>query len=215
MGNLLHLLLGWLLGLTTLGIAEWVRRGYRKRELLASVTGELADLQYVIAIVASILRTHLADETDEFLDWLIPIIREYDGPSKDPRMAEGLLKMRGYPEEKRREAHLARRHPDAAVELMKYDLPFLTAQSAELSICPLDFQRGVSWIKCQLDYFNQRVDFLRSNYEKTFDTTIVDDNRVVIKTNLTNGYKDLARRAESIAKRIGDMRAMYGPKQAT
>ena len=215
MENLLHLLLGWLLGLTTLGIAEWIRRDYRKRELVASVAGELADLQYVIAVVAFRLRTHLGDGTDEFLDWLIPIIREYDGPSRIPRMRDNLLKIRGYPEAERRVADLARRQHDVGVGLVRYDLPFLTAQSAELSICPLDFQRGVSWVKWQLDYFNQRVDFLRSQYEKTFDAAIVGDNRVVIETNLTNGYKDLASRAESIAKAIGDIRTKYRPKGAT
>ena len=215
MENLLHLILGWLLGLLTLGITERIRRRYRKRELMASVMGELADLQYVIAHVASLLLRHLAEETDESLDWLIPIVREYDGPSKIPGVAEGLLRFRGIPEENRREDNLARRQQVVAIGLMKYDLPFLTAQTAELSICPLDFQRGVSWVKSQLDYFNQRVDFLRSEYEKTFDTAIVGSSRVVIETNITAGYKDLARRAEFIAKRIGDMRAKYRPKGAT
>jgi hypothetical protein len=216
MENLLHLLLGWLLGLITLGIAERMRRGYRKRELVASVTGELADLQYIIAVLAFRLRANLGEATDEFLDWLIPIIREYDGPSKIPEMGDNLLKIRLYPEEQRRVADLAISQRDLGVGLilMKYDLPFLTAQSAELSICPLDFQRGVSWVKWQLDYFNQGVDYLRSQYEKTFDTAIVGDNRQVIETNLTNGYKNLAIRAVSIAKAIGDMRAKYRPKGA-
>lgn len=215
MENLLHLLLGWLLGLITLGITERIRRRYRKRELMGSVMGELADLQYVMASAASVFRRHLAEESDKFLDWLIPIIREYDGPSKIPRMGDTLLKIRKYPEEQRRAYRLATRQQDVGVGLMKYDLPFLTAQSAELSICPLDFQRGVSWVKSQLDYFNQLVDYLRSQYEKTFDTAIVGNNRVVIETNLTKGYKTLASRAESIANAIGDMRAKYRPKGAT
>jgi len=214
MVNVLHLVLGWLLGLLSLGIAERIRRGYRRQELIASVTGELADLQYVTALLAVKLRSHLGQKTDEFLDWLIPIVRQYDGPNKIVRLADNLANMRLYSEEERRAADLAASDPNVGVWLMKYDLPLLTAQSADLSICSLDFQRRVWWVKGQLDYFNQQVDFFRSQYEKTFDTSIIGDNRVAIETNLATGYKDLAGRAESIAKAIGQIRAKYAPKGA-
>ena len=215
MENLIHLFFlffGWLLGLVTLWITERLRRRNRKQDLMTSVTGELADLQYVMASVAFLLRGYMAERSDKLLDWLIPIIRGYDGPSKTPGMVERLLKFREFPEEQRREADLATHQQGVGFGLSKYDLPFLTAQSAELSICPLDFQRGVSWVKCQLDYFNQRVDYLRSQDEKTFDTTIIGNNRVAIETNLANGYRDLATRAESIAKAIGDLGVKYQPK---
>lgn len=215
MENLLHLILGWLLGLVTLGIGEMIRRVYRKRELVVSVTGELAELQYVMASTASRLRMHLAEETDEFLDWLIPIISEYAGPAKIPGMEDSLREVRRIPAVQRRIADLARRRQGVDLALVKYDLPFLTTQLAELSICAPDFQRRVIWVTRQLDYFNQVVEFARSQFDRSFDSAITDENRAVIETNLTNRYTDLARRAESIAKAIGDIRAKYQPKEST
>ena len=74
MENLLPLLIGWLLGTLSPGIAERIRRKHTQRDLIRSVLAELADLQYTMALVAHSLRTRQAQATDEFLDWLIPIV---------------------------------------------------------------------------------------------------------------------------------------------
>lgn len=209
MENLLPLMLGWLLGLLSPGIAERIRRRHRQRDIIRSVLGELSELQYTLALVASKLRSHLAQETDDFLDWLIPIAEAYDGPAKRPALAGNLRKLRAFPEGARRDAALATPDDGVGVGLPQYHLPFVESQSSEIAVCPIEFQRRVFRIKSQLDIFNQRIDYVRSQYEKTFDATIVDASREAVESNLTRGYEDLATQAEAIARAIGEIIARH------
>ena len=63
MHDLLYLLLGWLLGLLSPGIAERIRRKHKAKDLVNSVVGELAELQYTVSLVAARLRMKLAAMT--------------------------------------------------------------------------------------------------------------------------------------------------------
>ena len=96
-----------------------------------------------------------------------------------------------------------------AVDLPQYGLPFLANQLSQFSICPLDFQRRVLWIKGRLEIINHQMDYLRSQYDKTFDTTIVDASREAVEQNLRNGYKNLATQVELIVRSIGEIHSKY------
>jgi hypothetical protein len=59
--------------------------------------------------------------------------------------------------------------PHTAVSLRHYNLPLLSAQIAELSICSIDFQRAVLTIRHRLDLFNQLAFYTNSLFERTFE----------------------------------------------
>ncbi len=210
MHDLLYLLTGWLLGLLSPGIAGRIRRKHRQRDLVSSVVGELAELQYTLALAAYRFRAKVGTATDEFLDWLLPIVRSYDGPSKSSALAESLAKSRERSEEQRRHAQSLIQGVNRGLALKRYEVPFLLTQANELSICSLDFQRRVFGFKGRLDLFNQQVSFLQSQFDKTFDTLVLGANRAAVGTNLTDGYAELATSAESIARVIGEIMARYG-----
>ena len=203
MGQAIYILLGWLLGLLSPGIAERIRRKYRKTELIACVLGELRELQYTMAWVAHMLRAHLGLVTDKFLDWVEPLMRDYDGPDAIPNIAEAMAKVRAMPKECR-SMHLALRKPNRGLDLKEYSIPFLEAMAGEISICPLDFQRRVWRIKGQLDLFNQQVLSLRALFAKTFDPSITGNNREAVISNLNEGYEQLASRAQLIADAVSE-----------
>jgi hypothetical protein len=213
MHDLLYLLLGWLLGLLSPGIAERIRRKQKARDLVTSVVGELAELQYTVALVGARLRMKLGTNSDVFLDWLLPIVKSYKGAGKIQGFDDTVAKLRQVPEEQRRQADIARRDDARGLALKRYEAPFLLTQGSELFICPLDFQRRVFRIKSQLDVFNQQVDYLRSQFEKTFE--VEGHNREAVEGNLQEGYADLATLSESLAKAIGDVIFNYGGKVAS
>jgi hypothetical protein len=198
------------LGLLSPSIAERIHRKHRQHDLIDSVVGELTELQYTIAVLALNLRSKLTTETHEFIDWLLPIIRAYNGPGKSPRLEDTMTKIREFSEEQLQQADITMNGENMGLTLKHYELPFLLTQANELSICSLDFQRRVFRVKGQLDLFNQQVSFQQSQYEKTFDTSIIGANRVAVEKNLTNGYAILATDAESIARAIGEIISRYG-----
>ena len=48
--TILTILLGWLLGLLTPGIAERIRRPYRRRDLMWAVVDEMLGIQHTMAV---------------------------------------------------------------------------------------------------------------------------------------------------------------------
>ena len=201
--SILYLVLGWLIGLISPGIVERIRRVHRRRDLVRSILSELTDLEYMMANVAYVMRGKLATVTDEFLDWLAPIVARYDGPDKFKGLEEALAKSRKISEEQRREFYLLKHDEGRGSALKQYCLPFLQSVSNELPICSLDFQRRVLHVEGRLDVFNQHVSFLQAQFMKTFEVTGVDHESVT--SNLREGYSQLAGFAEDIANAIAEI----------
>jgi len=146
--KLLWLLLGWLFGLLSPGIAERIRRKHRRVDVARSVKDELSQLRYLMAVVAYTMRARSAQVSDDFLDWLRPIVRNYRGPEANSKFAEALdLSRSKLTEEQRRAIDTALNSPTRGLAVKQQFLPVVEAMTSELSICPLEFQRRVLQIK--------------------------------------------------------------------
>jgi hypothetical protein len=208
--EILYLILGWLFGLLSPQIANRIDRGYRRAELLRTVVRELVDLQYRIAVGSLGLRQHLATVNQEYLTWLRPILRGYDGPDRnEPFIAsiEGLAKLT---DTELKALDATTREPGRTIRPGKFFLPFVTSQLHRLAICPLNFQERVLQVKLQLDFYNAEVDALASSHEKTFDPEIVGSNRDALLQNIIESQQAITRRSEQIATRISEIRLLYG-----
>ena len=95
-------IVGWLFGLLTPGIAERIKRPYRRKELTAAIVDEMGSLQYVMAVMACTIRSRYADVSDAFLDEILPMLEAYDGPDRDEKFIEGMKKLRALPEAERK-----------------------------------------------------------------------------------------------------------------
>jgi len=72
-----YIVLGWLLGLLAPAIVERIRRAYRTADLQAAVFIELHEHQFVMALASYKLRDYTAQLTDDYLNWLAPILANY------------------------------------------------------------------------------------------------------------------------------------------
>ncbi len=208
--NILYLLLGWLIGIISPGIAERIRRVNRRRDLVRSILSELSDLEYTMASVAYLMRGKLATMTDEFLDWFMPIVARYDGPEKPKGQEEKFAKIRKISEQQRREIDLHIHGEGRGSAFKQYSLPFLQSVSNELPICSLDFQRRVLHVQGRLHLFNQHVSFLQALFMKTFDE-VTDENYRAVTTNLSEGYSHIGQAAEDIANAIAEIESLSRP----
>jgi len=206
---ILLILLGWLLGLLAPGIAERIRRPYRRRDLIHAVVDEMLGLQHTMATVAHRIRARYADVSDAFLDKALPIVEGYHGPDRNENFILGLRESRGLPEARRAAAHQALRKPNVGLTLRQYAIPLFATQIADLAICSLDFQRSVLKIRYHLDLYNQLVPYTQSLFDKTFNNPSPDDREALI-TNQEQGYRDAGMRAEIIMQEIGDLQKRYG-----
>ena len=212
-GPVLLLLLGWLMGLLSPGIAERIRRGYRRRDLVRAVLDELLGLQHLMAIVAYRIRARRSEVTNDFLDAIIPVLNNYKGPDRIEGMIEAIKTSRNIPEDERTTIHEAMRKPNVGLSLRQYSLPLITTQISDLTICSLAFQRAVLHVRFHLDLCNQFVPYSQALNDRTF-SDLSPENREAVITNLEQGYKEYGDRAERIVEAITAIDDQYGdPKQ--
>jgi hypothetical protein len=207
--TVLIILLGWLLGLLTPGIAERIRRPYRRRDLMRAVVDELLGLQHTMAAVAYRIRARRAEVTDGFLDEVLPILESYNGPDRNQKFIEGIKNIRKGSEEQRATVDKALRKPNIGMALRQYSVPLFATQVADLVICGLDFQRAVLHIRYHLDLYNQLVSDAQRYFDKTF-TKLDETDRQAILTNQEDVYRDAGGRAEIIMRAVADLCRRYG-----
>jgi hypothetical protein len=204
----LTILLGWLFGLLTPGIAERIRRPYRRRDLVRSVVDELLGLQYTMAMVALRIRARRAEVSDAFLEEILPIIEGYQGPDRDPGLIEGIRRSRESPEADRVAMHQAIRKPNVGLYLPQYEIPLFVTQIADLTICGLAFQRSVLHIRFHLDLYNQHGSYVQSMVEKTFGKPTQNDLAALI-ANQEQSCQEAGTRAETIMRAITNLQQRY------
>lgn len=89
--------------------------------------------------------------------------------------------------------------------LKQYSVPLLAAHVGDLAILPIQFQVAALRIKGRLDFFNQEVVTLQRYFDRTFDSSLSEENRRVIVSNMDQGYMNLAGTAQRIAEKISDL----------
>jgi hypothetical protein len=196
---LLTLLLGWLLGLLGPAIVDRIKRTYRVTEITRAILNELDELQYNMALAAYLLCRRTDSLTDNWLDWMEPIIRSYHGPIANPGTPEAVRLIRTVPVKDRIKL-VPREELSRGLSIKAYSVPLLTAHIAEISIFPVPFQAAVLRIKGQLDGYNQHLAYLQGQFDKTF--TVSDPaSHAALVSNMEKGYRELA----AIARITGDL----------
>ncbi len=213
-GPLLLLLLGWLMGLVSPGIADRIRRGYRRRDLERAVLDELFGLQHVMAIVAYRIRARRMAVTNEFLDAIIPTVDKYKGPDRIEALIEAIKGARNLPEDQRAAIDKAMSRPNVSLALRQYSLPLIATQISDLTICSIAFQRAVLHVQFHLDLCNQFVPHSQALHDKTF-SDLTPENRDAVIANLEQGFREYGDRAERIVEAIKAIDDQYGRSQGS
>ncbi|KXB05676.1 hypothetical protein AKJ51_04885 [candidate division MSBL1 archaeon SCGC-AAA382A20] len=205
MNKIGYMLLGIILTLFGRWVYERVRLYFRRKKIIESSLAELTELQYKMAIGAYAIRAYFVEVPDDFMDWLLPILNEYDGPEARPKFVERMAKLRDLDEEQRQDVLSYNKNMEAdnrVLNLKKYNLHFIEGTSGKMKICPIDFQRYLSQVIGHLEIYNQQVSSASNYYEKTFDSSINGENSKIIEDNLNEEYRNVQERAEIIANII-------------
>lgn len=206
---------GWLLGLLSPLIVERLRRPYQRQELIDSVLSELDEMRFTMALAAYSISDHLLSTSDEFLDWVLPIVRAYEGPKASPKLADAIAEIRALDSAQRTALLRSRLVEGRSLHMKEYALPFTHAKANELRICPMTFQRGVFSIAGKVDLFNQQVRYLHSQLALTYDSSLTENNEAAVRDNMMRAGRQLGEAAQVIANDISKLTVEHsGPKPA-
>jgi len=204
------LLIGWLLGILTGPIQERIRRSYREQDLVKAILNEFRGLQYTMALVAMQIRTRRADSSDGFLDSIIPIVANYDGPDKDANLLGALTSLRSRSASERNEARPPIGSP---LVLKRYSVPIFSTHVSDLAVCDLDFQTAVLTIRHHLELLNESLPHIEKMFDMTVRETSAGSREHVLQI-LQNLEVDYGSRTEIIMNLITDLQNRFSRQRS-
>jgi hypothetical protein len=99
-----------------------------------------------------------------------------------------------------------------ALSVPQYSLPLFISHTAELALCPIEFQRLALRTRHHLDLMNHEI--LKSSkwFEMTFQA-LTQENRAKVSQNLDSSYDALKTQAEHIVSTIAELVGEYHATQ--
>lgn len=196
------LMLGWIIGVFTTPVAEFVKDRRRQRQLAVAIHRELQELQYQLALVSFTTEIDFGDGFNR--DYIIrtkQLISGYGGANVDPKMMENVdrfLKMTddqiaGYV------AHSQAKNIGQVIP--PFETRYLDSVMGDLRLFSRDFQTRLMSIRTDLGMLNFHIR-TATEYER-FTFTLTDaHNHKVVGDNNRKSLKAVARLGRRVAEKI-------------
>lgn len=199
---ILILLLGWLLGTLNPSIIRRIENGDRRKKIRSALKIELKELCHVMAAVVYIIALRFGNYDRALVEWLIPILENYEGENPSENTLHLLKKQQELDDiEFAKFVALGKANTEAGLSVKKYNLPYLELKVGELSLFSEQFQRLVLNVLADLHSFNATVEEAKSYLKLTFEP-ISEENRAIASENLKTSYQNIEERARIIIERI-------------
>lgn len=204
--NILFLLLGWVLGLFSPVIYDEVKKRQHRKEIKLGILTELKEFRFKLTGVVYLTEERFGTYDRELLNWLKLIINDYKGTHRKDRIFKALEEHLKLSDKELSDlSQQSKGTMKNAFHMKKYELPFLTSKMDSLTVFDESFQNKIFEIRSQLNILHEEVDQSRFYFEKSFDSTLTDENHNIIIANLENTYRNISQRSRRLADRVGEL----------
>ncbi|MBK8464570.1 MAG: hypothetical protein IPL32_01950 [Chloracidobacterium sp.] len=200
--SLTPLIIGWLLGLLSPLLGEFIQRPSKRRQIKKSVFVQLRHLRYQCAGLAFLVRGQAGTLNRAFVEWTANILDKDKGEFDSAGLYDqvrSFLKL-----DDRQMAITARAASEPVLQMRRISIDFLVAQVPNLHLFQPEFQRLYHEILGSVAIINSNADMLRSYELKTFDDLPSDKHAAVLQ-NHRNASQHIGNLAEQCAKLITDI----------
>jgi hypothetical protein len=202
MKNVLYILLGWMLGLVSPWFAEVIQRPYKRSQVKRGVFVELRDLRAKLTSVVIRVGVNRGTLDTATLTW-VRRITESD-PESFRRFGDlSWETVSRYKDEDLKALSRASTPANQTLNFRRYSLPFLDVHLITLNLFPLEFRRIAHRIRANLTILNQEVDIGWFYFQKTFDSSLSELNRQLIRANHNSTHDFIEKISREIVDDIG------------
>lgn len=191
---ILVLMVGWILGLVSPQLSDFIQRPYRRRDLKRSIFIELEGLRPKLA--ANVYQVAQRDgKVDRaLLEWAEPIMHAEKGDRTIQLIAQAITKLLAQSTEQVQASsqYLAAQNIGTALNFKNLSLPFITSQLSSLSLFSPEFQRLVLKILARLEVINEEIAHAWFSYSKTFDSSLSAKSSAAVTQNMQQSYEFIA-----------------------
>lgn len=179
----LMLILGWLLGLLSPSIINYIQDKQKAIKIKKSLLSEMEECQIIMANVAYLIESKYVAINHKLFDDLINIYENYNGINDYNDKLLRLKKLKTTPKEELEtmtEIQLYE-NMDKFLSFKKYDLPYLRSKINDISLLDENVQSNLLQLNFKLNLFNSEVEESKFHYQLTFSSEVSEENQEINK----------------------------------
>lgn len=179
----LMLILGWLLGLLSPLIINYIQDKQKAIKIKKSLLSEMEECQIIMANVAYLIESKYVAINHKLFDDLINIYENYNGINDYNDKLLRLKKLKTTPKEELEtmtEIQLYE-NMDKFLSFKKYDLPYLRSKINDISLLDENVQSNLLQLNFKLNLFNSEVEESKFHYQLTFSSEVSEENQEINK----------------------------------
>lgn len=208
-GAAVLLVLGWILGLLTTPISEFILLKRRLPKIKRHIWTELDDLRHRLASVVWSINANRGSTDHKLIKWHIHILEEYSGRDDVSTVLELSRKQLLLSPEQLAAVALANRtEKDITPLFPQLRTPFLDSCSNFIPHFNVDCQSALREVVRRIDLLNQTFDEVRVSHQQTFDSSLSDGDRESIGCNIQRGLDKIEQESQKCANAISEVKAL-------
>lgn len=179
----LILILGWLLGLLSPSIINYIQDKKKATKIKQSLLFEIEECQIIMANIAYLIESKYITINHKLFDDLINIYENYNGINNYNDKLLRLKELKKIPKEeleKITEIQLYE-NMDKFLSFKKHDLPYLRSKINDISLLDENVQSNLLQLNFKLNLFNSEVEESKFHYQLTFSSEISEENQEINK----------------------------------
>jgi len=201
--TLLYIVFGWVLGLFSPIIVEHFRSRQQKKEFETSVRIELKELQFRLAFNSLLLEMNYGRLTVEIIQWVTPILDDYEGDESYDVVNRLLAIMRdGTQDVIDHILSQMRAAEGVGVSLKIYQPSYLVSNLAAIAKMSPDMQQRFHEFFNHLSVLNQEIQKVEERQNMTFDAAMTEENHERLVDDIKSKYVFIAGESRRVATKI-------------
>lgn len=208
--TVLFILLGWFLGLLSPLIHDVIKNKRRTREVRKTIVAELEDTRLTLCMTVVHIEIKFGTYDHKFLEWILPILDNYEGPHPAKEMAEIIRKqMKMTDKELHDSTSLLKAGQHGALHLKKVELPYMEMHIPDFGSFDDATQQQLLAIRAKLAHFNENIDYGRDFFRLTY-SELSEENRERVERIVRDSYLQVAERARAVIEHIKSLSPLGG-----
>lgn len=211
----LFILLGWLLGLLAPLIHDAIRNKLRTREVRKTIVAELEDTRLTLCMTVSDIEMKFGTYDHKLLEWILPILDNYEGPHHAKEMAEIIRKQMKMTDRELDDCtSLLKAGRHGALQLKKVELPYMEMHIRDFGSFDDATQQLLLVVRAKLSHFNENIDYGRDFLRLTY-SELSEENRERVEWILRDSYLQVSERARAVIEHINSLSPLRGGSEVT
>lgn len=197
--EIIAVVVGWLLGILSTPIVEWLKERRLRKQLRLGILTELSEVRVRLAMSVFTVSNRFGEVDGKLLDWFSAAIVEYQGMHPTPEIKKILDKHGTLTDEQLKQLYAA---TNTIPSFKKVRLPYLDSKIGALSLLEEPTQAILFEIRTKVDIVNEIIEDIQFYHKLTFDSSIVESNHEKVSGNLNDAIRQVGDQARGLVNRI-------------